>query len=303
MSVSRRIYFSMPHDDNVTEQQQTLQWALAAKVEGLGYVVEVFARPRGKPGLAAYREWSRQGCDEVARRCCGAVFIGTPRWVLELASGEELRVASEYAHYEAGVIETLKLPRLMLREEGLLPRVVFADSFGGYIARVPQGVVPDWLDSDPDFKHIFTSWCSTLEQRRDVFLGYCSNSADVAGRIKDHLAELGASVLDWKTDFAPAGTIFDQIVAASERCSAGIFLFTKDDPIKGKKDHASPRDNVVFEAGYFAATKGKERVLIVREAGSKMPADLGGDIYAFLEDRADIGPIKPTLEKFLETRL
>jgi predicted nucleotide-binding protein len=121
-----------------------------------------------------------------------------------------------------------------------------------------------------------------LEQRRDLFLGYCSNAADVADKVKAHLAKLGASVLD---------------------CSAGIFLFTKDDPLRGQKDHASLRDNVMFEAGYFACAKGKERVLIVREAGSKMPADLDGDIYVLLEDRTDIDPIKSTLEKFLETRL
>ena len=38
----------------------------------------------------------------------------------------------------------------------------------------------------------------------------------------------------------------------------------------------------LLEAGYFISAKGKERVLIVREPGAKMPADLGGDIYASL---------------------
>ena len=55
---------------------------------------------------------------------------------------------------------------------------------------------------------------------------------------------------------------------------------------------AVPRDNVVFEAGYFIGLKGKRNVLIVREAGSKMPADLGGDIYASLTDRTDIRPYR-----------
>ena len=61
-----------------------------------------------------------------------------------------------------------------------------------------------------------------------------------------------------------------------------------------------PRDNVVFEAGYFSALKGKAKVLIVRESGAKMPADLGGDIYAALSDKEDIEPIKPVLRKFME---
>jgi hypothetical protein len=41
--------------------------------------------------------------------------------------------------------------------------------------------------------------------------------------------------------------------------------------------------------------------LIVRESGSKMPADLGGDIYAALPDRTDISPIKRTLAAFAGT--
>ncbi len=62
-----------------------------------------------------------------------------------------------------------------------------------------------------------------------------------------------------------------------------------------------PRDNVVFEAGYFSALKGKAKVLIVRESGAKMPADLGGDIYAALANKEHIEPIKPVLRKFMDT--
>ena len=61
---------------------------------------------------------------------------------------------------------------------------------------------------------------------------------------------------------------------------------------------AAPRDNVVFEAGYFVSAKGKERVLIVREKGAKMPADLGGDIYASLDDRSNLQPVQEVVRKF-----
>ena len=70
---------------------------------------------------------------------------------------------------------------------------------------------------------------------------------------------------------------------------------------------SAPRDNVVFEAGYFIGVKGKRNVLIVRETNSKMPADLGGDIYASLPDRGttptdqvSIEPIERTLKAFVE---
>jgi len=117
---------------------------------------------------------------------------------------------------------------------------------------------------------------------------------------------LGARVLDWKTDLIPGRTILDQIEEAAACTTGGIFLFTKDDDLKpddlGNHDRAEtavPRDNVVFEAGYFIGLKGKHNVLIIRESGSKMPADLGGDIYASLKDRSDIAPIERTLSAFL----
>ena len=45
--------------------------------------------------------------------------------------------------------------------------------------------------------------------------------------------------------------------------------------------------------------KGKPRVLIIRESGAKMPADLGGDIYASFADRSKIDTIVPVLRKFI----
>ena len=45
-----------------------------------------------------------------------------------------------------------------------------------------------------------------------------------------------------------------------------VRLFTKDDdPAEGGLDRAAPRDNVVFEARYFASARGHEKALIVRE--------------------------------------
>jgi predicted nucleotide-binding protein len=111
------------------------------------------------------------------------------------------------------------------------------------------------------------------------------------------------TVLDWQSDFPPGQNILQQIGRAGDRCSAGIFLFTRDDELASPSDEheAVPRDNVVFEAGYFIHAKGKERVLVVREQGAKMPADLGGDIYALLPDRNHIGPILETLRRFVAT--
>ena len=133
-------------------------------------------------------------------------------------------------------------------------------------------------------------------------MGYSSASEVTAAAVKRYLLSLGTTVLDWQTDFIPGRTILNQIEQAAARSIGGIFLFTKDDDLVGRsqKKMSVPRDNVVFEAGYFIGLKGKHNVLIVREAGSKMPADLGGDIYASLPNRSSIGPIEPKLAAFLD---
>lgn len=165
------------------------------------------------------------------------------------------------------------LPTLVLVQRDVLRRVVFDGSFGGYVGQFPADAGVGWLHTD-EFLVPFKYWTDQLRERRDIFLGYCSSSASTAAQIKRYLASQNASVLDWQSDFIPGRTIIDQIEEAASRSIAGIFLFTKDDDLANPSEaHQSvPRDNVVFEAGYFSGLKGKRNVLIVREAGSKMPA-------------------------------
>jgi predicted nucleotide-binding protein len=66
---------------------------------------------------------------------------------------------------------------------------------------------------------------------------------------------------------------------------------------------AVPRGNMIFEAAYFTNAKSDQRVLIIREEGAKMPADVGGQIYLSLKDRSDISTITPDLIRFVKDRL
>ena len=86
-------------------------------------------------------------------------------------------------------------------------------------------------------------------------------------------------------------------------CSCGVFLFSEDDPLEGIHGGAAPRDNVVFEAGYFMSSKGPERCLIIRHGEAKMPADVGGSIYVHLDKAADIASIEGRLARFLTRNL
>ena len=171
------------------------------------------------------------------------------------------------------------------------------------ITSFPLGADAGWAAS-PKFTNALDAFLSKVRDRRDVFLGYCSTSTGTALNLKRFIQkDIGASVLDWQTDFVEGRTIIEEIEEAAARTTGGVFLFTRDDSFAGEGDQAAPRDNVVFEAGFFAHAKGRGRVLIIRETGAKMPADLGGSIYAVLADKTNITPLEARLTRFLETSL
>jgi hypothetical protein len=300
MSVIRRVLVSLTADQWLTPHQKDLKWGIVDEISRLGYLPEIFINPKGMPGLAAGQAWSAVKLDSVARRCCGATIPGFARWTLSTSQGP-IKLASEFNHYEAAVAYTLGLPLLVLVQEDVERRVVFDSSYGGYVGAFPSSADRGWLSTD-SFLVPFKYWKDQLSRRRDVFLGYCSSSEGTAQNLKRFLQsnDVGATVLDWQ-DFTPGHTILQQIEEAAERCSAGIFLFTKDDklPTHVNPNQAAPRDNVVFEAGYFINSKGKDHVLIIREAEAKMPADLGGDIYGSLADKSNIRTIEESVRKFV----
>jgi Predicted nucleotide-binding protein containing TIR-like domain len=300
MLVTRRIYVSLPADRWLSPPMNDLKWAIVDEIENLGFTPEIFTNPRGKPGLASSRSWGARDADEVARRCSGAAVIGMARWNFRDSEGNGVRLPTEFSHYEGSLARTLGLPTLVLVQSDVLRRVVFDPTYGGFVGEIPPEGTRDWLKT-PEFRVPFGYWRTQLNARRDVFLCYCSSSRATAASLKSFLQSGGASVLDWQTDFIAGRSILAQIEEAAARCSAGIFLFTKDDDLADadQPDRSAPRDNVVFEAGYFIGLKGKRNVLIVRETGSKMPADLGGDIYAMLQDRSDIGPIERVVSGFM----
>jgi predicted nucleotide-binding protein len=193
----------------------------------------------------------------------------------------------------------LELPLFVLADEEIRDSGVFKEGDAFFVFCVPKEADHRWLDT-PEFSHRFDKWVDKLKQRRDVFLGYCNCASGTAVAIKGFLNELGVTVLDWKVDFVPSDMILSRIKQAASCCGSGIFLFTKDDPMEGAPDQMAPRDNVVFEAGFFCHAKGQKRVLIIREKGAKIPADLGGNIFAMLSDCSNIEPIKTTIKTFLE---
>jgi hypothetical protein len=130
-----------------------------------------------------------------------------------------------------------------------------------------------------------------------VFFGYCSKARPTADAIKKYLELLGLKVINWATDFTSGKVILDEIHAAVSSCKYGVFLFTPDDLVGEDEKQRVPRDNVIFEAGYFMSAQGRERTIIIVQEGAKVLADYGGHIYIYLKDPSDISTIHSQLDK------
>ena len=300
MAITRRIFVSMPADNWLSKEQNSLKWGVVESIERLGYLPEIFTDSSGRQSRAARKTWSANDADAIIRSCCGAAIIGLPRWTLGASDGT-VYLPTEYSQYEGAIARTLAIPLLILVQKNVMRRVVFSHNFGPYIGEFPDNANKSWLKTK-DFKVAFGHWTEELRDRRDFFLGYCSAAETQAKQVREYLERrVGVTVLDWQRDFKYSRSILEEIEEARRRCNAGIFLFTKDDTLikPATPRQAAPRDNVVFEAGYFGAAKGKGRILILREEGAKIPADLGGDIYAEFKRRGNIQGLQQALRRFV----
>lgn len=299
MSIKHRVLVSAPRNIRLDPLRIKIKEAIVDQIER-DYELQVFLDPTGGTGLAAGAGWSLEEVERVARRCVGAAIIGLPFWKTT-QEGREFWLPTDYCQYEGAIAHAYGLPILAIAV-GIEQRIIFDQHARLHAVSIPLRDDLSWLQTDP-FRGPFENWKREIEQRRDVFLGYSSKSARTAAQIQLRLERLGASVLNYAMDFKAGLSILAEIESARTRCSCGIFLFSEDDPLEGTSGGAAPRDNVVFEAGYFMSAKGPERCLIVRHREAKMPADVGGAIYVHLSKTADVSTIEGRLSDFVARNL
>jgi hypothetical protein len=299
MSTKRRVYISAPYPSVLSEQHGVLKGAVLKYLEVNGFEPQHFL----VSGIPAGWGWNFAAANDVMRRCHGAVVLALPRWRLS-DGAEEVVMPTEYNHFEGALASAHRLPLLILADREVIDRGIVWTGGGVPITFIPKNAGPEWLES-ATFTHRFGIWKRDVTERKDVFLGYCNKARAVAQEIYIFLTNnLQLTVHDWAMDFYSGGTILEEIERAERLCTCGLFLFTADDPIEGPTlERAAPRDNVIFEAGYFLNAKGKERTLIILEDGTKMPADLGGNIYLRLGNDRNVALLHEQLRKFFRDRL
>jgi hypothetical protein len=125
-------------------------------------------------------------------------------------------------------------------------------------------------------------WRERMDKPR-IFLGSSGKQAKLLQALTRGLEDV-ARVEPWTTSFNPGTTTLERLIELSREVDFAAFVFAQDDwtstsspasPLP-ESGQASPRDNVVFEAGLFGGTLGMRRTFILHANGSKLPSDLHG---------------------------
>ena len=116
-----------------------------------------------------------------------------------------------------------------------------------------------------------------------IFLGSSGKQEKLLRGLTRGLEDV-AQVEPWTTSFNPGTTTLERLVELAHEVDFAVFAFAQDDwtttspPASNPtgSGQASPRDNVVFEAGLFGGVLGMRRTFILHASGAKLPSDLFG---------------------------
>jgi hypothetical protein len=114
-----------------------------------------------------------------------------------------------------------------------------------------------------------------------IFLGSSGQQEKLVQALTRGLEDI-ADVDPWTAVFSPGVSTLERLVELTREVDFAAFVFAQDDwTTKGASPdeasgQASPRDNVVFEAGLFGGALGMRRTFILHANGAKLPTDLLG---------------------------
>ena len=137
-----------------------------------------------------------------------------------------------------------------------------------------------------------------------IFLGSSGKQAKLLAALARGLEEV-AHVEPWTTSFNPGTTTLERLIELTRDVDFAAFVFAQDDwTTNGPTEapaatpgQASPRDNVVFEAGLFGGVLGMRRTFILHASGAKIPTDLLGLTCVRYDGSTSPGVIKVVCRK------
>jgi len=149
-----------------------------------------------------------------------------------------------------------------------------------------------------------------------IFLGSSGKQQKLLQALTRGLEDV-AEVEPWTTSFNPGTTTLGRLLELTREVDFAAFVFARDDWTtndpqapdasgafpRDNPGQASPRDNVVFEAGLFGAALGMRRTFILHANGAKLPTDLLGLTsvrYGEAASAAEMRAVNQKLRKAIE---
>src|ERR1700754_3074067 len=148
-----------------------------------------------------------------------------------------------------------------------------------------------------------------LMNKPRIFLGSSGKQEKLLQALARGLEDV-AHVVPWTTSFNPGTTTLERLLELCREVDFAAFVFAQDDWTtqspqefpSSESGQASPRDNVVFEAGLFGGALGMRRTFILHANGAKLPSDLLGLTSVRYEGTtaAEIRVVNQKLRKAIE---
>jgi hypothetical protein len=137
-----------------------------------------------------------------------------------------------------------------------------------------------------------------------IFLGSSGQQRKLLDALTRGLEDV-ARVEPWTTSFNPGTSTLERLLELTREVDFAAFVFARDDwtaagppaPDPPATGQASPRDNVVFEAGLFGGVLGMRRTFILHASGAKLPSDLLGLTCVRYGDAATAAEMRVMNEK------
>lgn len=122
-------------------------------------------------------------------------------------------------------------------------------------------------------------YVKTPNPRPVVFIGSSKESLTPAREIQSSFSHDDLVCRLWTEGFRPSATSIENLERELVAADYAIMVLAADDVVETRQErHESPRDNVIWEHGFFTGGLGRGRVFIVRprNVDLKLPSDWGG---------------------------
>jgi predicted nucleotide-binding protein len=124
-------------------------------------------------------------------------------------------------------------------------------------------------------KHVI----KTNFNRPKVFIGSSSEGEDVARAIQQELGKHCEPVIWDQNPYDPSARVTEELLKVGIEFDFAVLVLTADDLVKKRDvEGYAPRDNVIFELGFFMGCIGCERTFMIypEDASLALPSDIHG---------------------------